>query len=60
MPEHNFDCPITSIVDPEVVSTLSKKQASALRQSYCLNTCPNGCDSLIVLKKILWELRNKK
>lgn len=60
MPQDNFDCPITGIIDPEAVSGLSEKQTLELRESYCINTCTVGCDSLIVLKKILWNLRNKQ
>lgn len=57
MSEQDFHCPISEIIDEKNISNLSQKEIWYKKRDHCLDKCEHGCDMLVMLKKIYWELR---
>jgi len=55
-----FKCPLDKVIFEKEKSKCSTKQLWYKKRNYCLNECESGCDVLIMLKKIYWELRKPK
>lgn len=53
----DFKCPNNEIIPEKEQSKYSAKEFWYKKRNYCLKECAHGCDILVMLKKIYWELR---